>query len=48
VLLPIIYRLAPKTELAEILKDVGDAYKWVQAKGPTLFHVGRAACARTN
>ena len=39
VLVAIDYRLAPETKLTEILKDVDDAYKWVQDKGPALFHV---------
>ena len=32
------YRLAPETKLAEILKDVQDAYDWIRRKGPELFH----------
>jgi acetyl esterase/lipase len=38
VLVAIDYRLAPETKLTEILKDVDDAYRWVQDKGPALFH----------
>jgi acetyl esterase/lipase len=38
VLVAIDYRLAPETKLTEILKDVDDAYSWVQDKGTALFH----------
>jgi acetyl esterase/lipase len=31
------YRLGPETKLPEILRDVEDAYRWIQEKGPTLF-----------
>jgi len=38
VVVSIDYRLAPETKLPEILEDVRDAYLWVRAKGPALFH----------
>ena len=37
VLVSIDYRLAPETQLAEIVSDVEDAYRWVHEKGPGLF-----------
>jgi acetyl esterase/lipase len=37
VVVAIDYRLGPETKLPEILKDVEDAYRWIQEKGPTLF-----------
>jgi acetyl esterase/lipase len=33
------YRLAPETKLPAILEDVEDAHKWVQDKGPELYHI---------
>ncbi len=33
------YRLAPETKLPQILEDVQNAYRWVRAKGPKLFHI---------
>jgi acetyl esterase/lipase len=41
VVVSIDYRLAPETKLPEILEDVRDAYLWVRAKGPALFHADR-------
>jgi acetyl esterase/lipase len=38
VLVSIDYRLAPETQLAEIVGDVEDAYRWVHEKGPELFN----------
>ena len=32
------YRLAPETQLPEIIADVEDAFRWIHAKGPELFH----------
>lgn len=32
------YRLAPETQLPEIIADLEDAFKWVHDQGPTLFH----------
>ncbi len=37
VVVAIDYRLGPETKLAEILRDVEDAYRWVQEKGSGLF-----------
>jgi acetyl esterase/lipase len=33
------YRLAPETKLPAILEDIQDAYRWVRAEGPKLFHI---------
>jgi len=33
------YRLAPETKLADIIRDIEDAYAWVRAKGPDLLRV---------
>jgi acetyl esterase/lipase len=38
VLVSIDYRLAPETQLPEIIKDVEDAFVWIADKGPALFH----------
>lgn len=38
VLVSIDYRLAPETQLPEIIRDVEDAFTWIAAKGPQLFH----------
>ena len=32
------YRLAPETQLPAIIGDVEDAFRWIHAKGPELFH----------
>jgi acetyl esterase/lipase len=32
------YRLAPETQLPEIIQDVEDAFTWIREKGPELFH----------
>lgn len=32
------YRLAPETQLPQIIADVEDAFAWIHAKGPDLFH----------
>lgn len=31
------YRLAPETQLPQIIEDVTDAYRWIREKGPVLF-----------
>lgn len=31
------YRLAPETQLPEIIADVEDAFRWIRDKGPELF-----------
>jgi acetyl esterase/lipase len=36
------YRLAPETQLPEIIRDVEDAFRWIGEKGPTLFHADPA------
>jgi len=38
VLVSIDYRLAPETQLPEIVGDVEDAMAWVTRQGPELFH----------
>lgn len=38
VLVSIDYRLAPETQLPEIIKDVEDAFAWIADQGPKLFH----------
>jgi acetyl esterase/lipase len=32
------YRLAPETQLPEIIHDIEDAFTWIREKGPELFH----------
>lgn len=32
------YRLAPETQLPGIIEDIEDAFRWIRAEGPTLFH----------
>ncbi len=38
ILVSIDYRLAPETKLPVIIADVEDAFRWVRADGPRLFH----------
>jgi len=38
IVVSIDYRLAPETQLPEIIRDVEDAFTWLRAKGPELFH----------
>lgn len=38
VFVSIDYRLAPETQLPEVIADVEDALKWVHDEGPKLFH----------
>ena len=33
------YRLAPETKLPAIINDLQDAYDWLRAQGPGLFHI---------
>jgi len=37
VIVSIDYRLAPETQLPEIIADLEDAFRWVHEKGPELF-----------
>jgi acetyl esterase/lipase len=37
VVVSIDYRLAPETQLPQIIQDLEDAFKWLRAKGPELF-----------
>src|SRR3989454_11772110 len=39
VVVSIDYRLAPQVKLPRIIEDVGDACKWVRARGPELFRI---------
>ncbi len=41
------YRLAPETQLPEIIRDVEDAFRWIRENGPELFQAdpGRVAVA---
>jgi acetyl esterase/lipase len=39
------YRLAPETQLPEIIQDVEDAFGWVRDKGPELFQADPARIA---
>ena len=32
------YRLAPETPLPGIIEDLEDAFRWIRAEGPSLFH----------
>jgi acetyl esterase/lipase len=36
-LVSIDYRLAPETQLPEIIEDLEDAFRWIREKGPELF-----------
>ncbi|MBP86283.1 MAG: hypothetical protein CMJ64_06160 [Planctomycetaceae bacterium] len=38
-LVSIDYRLAPETQLPEIISDVEDAFAWIRNEGPKLFHI---------
>lgn len=37
VLVSLDYRLAPETQLPEILADIDDAFRWIRTSGPQLF-----------
>jgi len=39
------YRLAPETKLPAIIEDIEDAFKWIQEKGPDLFHIDSSRIA---
>ena len=41
------YRLAPETQLPEVITDVEDALRWLRAKGPDLFHADVSRIAVT-
>ena len=38
VLVSLDYRLAPETQLPEIISDIEDGMRWVHERGPELFH----------
>jgi acetyl esterase/lipase len=44
-LVSIDYRLAPETQLPQIIQDVEEAFRWIGDKGPTLFHADPARVA---
>ena len=37
IVVSIDYRLAPETQLPEIIKDLEDAFRWIRTQGPQLF-----------
>jgi len=37
IVVSIDYRLAPETQLTEIIKDLEDAFRWIRTQGPQLF-----------
>jgi acetyl esterase/lipase len=39
VLISLDYRLAPETQLPEIIQDVEDAFDWIRSNGPRLFKI---------
>ena len=39
------YRLAPETQLPQIIEDVEDAFRWIRDKGPELFDADPRAIA---
>ncbi|HEY2253493.1 MAG TPA: alpha/beta hydrolase [Planctomycetaceae bacterium] len=39
------YRLAPETQLPEIIQDVEDAFRWIREKGPEVFQADPARIA---
>jgi acetyl esterase/lipase len=39
------YRLAPETQLPQIINDVEDAFRWIRDKGPELFDADPRAIA---
>jgi len=39
------YRLAPETQLPEIIQDVEDAFRWIREQGPELFQADPARIA---
>lgn len=45
VLVSLDYRLAPETQLPEIIRDVEDGFTWIAEKGPQLFHADPARIA---
>jgi acetyl esterase/lipase len=45
VLISIDYRLAPESQLPEIIQDLEDAFDWVRRDGPKLFNIDPARIA---
>jgi acetyl esterase/lipase len=45
VFISIDYRLAPETQLPQIIQDLEDAFNWVRRDGPRLFNVDPARIA---
>lgn len=46
-LVSIDYRLAPETQLPEIIQDLEDAFSWIRSDGPKLFHIDPTKVAVT-
>ncbi|MCH2213100.1 MAG: alpha/beta hydrolase [Fuerstiella sp.] len=44
-LVSIDYRLAPETQLPEIIEDIEDAFTWIHKQGPKLFHADTSRIA---
>ncbi|MCA9071471.1 MAG: alpha/beta hydrolase [Planctomycetaceae bacterium] len=47
VLISLDYRLAPETQLPEIIADIEDAFRWLRREGPKLFHIDPSRIAVT-
>lgn len=45
VLVSIDYRLAPETQLPEIIADLEDAFVWIRKEGPQLFNIDASKIA---
>lgn len=47
ILVSLDYRLAPETQLPQVIADVEDAFTWIHTEGPHLFHADPARLAVT-
>src|SRR5262249_29534549 len=45
VLVSLDYRLAPETQLPEIIRDIEDAFRWIRKEGPQLFQADASRIA---
>jgi acetyl esterase/lipase len=45
ILVSLDYRLAPETQLPEIISDIEDAFRWIRESGPQLFQADRKRVA---